>query len=380
MIDETTTQAPGPKLDAPIIEAPLEESLWRIRLRLAWVSFRRNWALFSDNKLGIAGLFIIAMFGVMAIAHPILMATVWSDAIVAGTNVYDPIRGTDTVVVEKTVVAEVTDPTTEISQIEAQLLGSGAVVPEIGSTVTAPLRNPAPPTLTGVEFPHLLGTDPWGADIFSQLLKGAQIAFLLGFVAAISSVVLATLSGTIAAYFGGGVDTFLMRVADLFILIPLLPLLIVGSALFDLGIIVLAVIIGLLTGLGGTAIILKSQALSVKVKPFIDAARVAGGSDWRIITAHIIPNVLPLSFLYMMFGVTAAIFTEATLSFLGLLSIDMSWGIMINTAHTQGYTLQGLDAWWLLFPAGLAVTLFSAGFFLVGRAMDEVVNPRLRSR
>lgn len=379
MIDETTTTEPQAPSDFDVA-ALVEQPLWRIRLKLAWAAFRRNWAIFSENRLGLVGLVIIALFGLMAVAHPILMNTVWSDAIVAGTNVYDPVRGTDTVVVEKTVVAEVTDPTTEISQIEAQLLGSGAVIPEIGSTVQAALRNPAPPVLTGVEFPHILGTDPWGSDIFSQLLKGAQIAFLLGFVAAISSVVLATIVGTVAAYFGGGVDTFLMRVADLFILIPLLPLLIVGSALFDLGIVVLAVLIGLLTGLGGTAIILKSQALSVKVKPFIDAARVSGGNDFRIITAHIIPNVLPLSFLYMMFGVTTAIFTEATLSFLGLLSIDMSWGIMINTAHTQGYTLQGFAAWWLLFPAGLAVTLFSAGFFLVGRAMDEVVNPRLRSR
>ncbi len=146
------------------------------------------------------------------------------------------------------------------------------------------------------------------------------------------------------------------------------------------GAIAAAILIGVLSGLGGTAIILKSQALSVKVKPFIDAARIAGGGHWRIITRHIIPNVLPLSFLYMMFAVTGAIFTEAALSFLGLLNIQQSWGIMINIAHTQGYTLEGLDVWWLMLPAGLSITLFSAGFFLVGRAMDEVVNPRLRKR
>jgi peptide/nickel transport system permease protein len=378
-MDDTLAKMEEPGLDA-VIPVSLEEPIWRIRLRLAWASFRKNWKLFAENRLGLLGLGIIILFGVMAIAQPILMRTVWADSVVAGVNVYDPVRGTDTVLVEKTVVEVVTDPLTEISQLEAQLISPGVIMPELGTTVTAVLRNPAPPVWWGVEHPHILGTDPWGSDIFSQLLKGSQVAFILGAVAAISSVVLATISGTVAAYYGGAVDTILMRVADLFILIPLLPLLIVGSALFDLGILVLAILIGLLTGLGGTAIILKSQALSVKVKPFIDAARVSGGSDWRIIANHIIPNVLPLSFLYMMFGVTAAIFTEATLSFLGLLSIDMSWGIMINTAHTQGYTLQGLRTWWLLFPAGLAVTLFSAGFFLVGRAMDEVVNPRLRSR
>ncbi|NNF69800.1 MAG: ABC transporter permease, partial [Acidimicrobiia bacterium] len=205
-------------------------------------------------------------------------------------------------------------------------------------------------------------------------------AFLLGAIAALSSVFLATIVGTVAAFYGGTIDTLLMRLADLVILIPLLPLLIVMSGFWKIGLTGLGILIGVLGGLGGTAIILKSQALSVKVKPFIDAARVAGGSDWRIITRHIIPNVLPLSFLYMMFGVTGAIFIEATLSFLGLLSIDASWGIMINIAHTQGYTLQGLRVWWLMAPAGLAITVFSAGFFMVARAMDEVVNPRLRQR
>ena len=116
------------------------------------------------------------------------------------------------------------------------------------------------------------------------------------------------------------------------------------------------------------------------VKPFVDAARVAGGSNRHIILKHIIPNVLPLSFLYMMFTVTEAIALEATLSFLGLMNVQMSWGIMIFTAHSQGYLLSGTSYWWLLFPAGLAVTLLAAAFFLVGRGMDEVINPRLRAR
>ncbi|UCG41593.1 MAG: ABC transporter permease [Acidimicrobiia bacterium] len=368
----------------PGIEASIEDivhvPLWRIRLRVAWRSFRKNWALFSENKAGVLGLIIIAIFGIMAISHPILMATAWEGHEEGGKNVYDVRAGADSIIVEKTVVMEVTNRETEISQIEATLLGSGVNIPEIGSVITAPLANPAPPVWSGVPHPHILGTDPFGADIFSQLLFGARAAFLLGAIAALSSVFLATIVGTVAAFYGGTIDTLLMRLADLVILIPLLPLLIVMSGFWEIGLAGLGILIGVLGGLGGTAIILKSQALSVKVKPFIDAARVAGGSDWRIITRHIIPNVLPLSFLYMMFGVTGAIFIEATLSFLGLLSIDASWGIMINIAHTQGYTLQGLKVWWLMAPAGLAITVFSAGFFMVARAMDEVVNPRLRQR
>ncbi|MFW2338554.1 MAG: ABC transporter permease subunit [Acidimicrobiia bacterium] len=372
-----TLTPPTPEFD---VQAIIEEPLWRVRLRLGWRAFRRNWALFSDNKMGIVGLAIIAIFGVMALSHPILMNTVWANHLEGGKNVYDIRAGADSIIVTKTVVEEVTDSATEISQIEAMFLGTGVNIPQFGDTIEAPLANPAPPVLRGVEHPHILGTDPFGGDVFSQLLFGARAAFLLGAIAAISSVALATFVGTIAAYFGGVIDTLLMRLADLVILIPLLPLLIVVSGFWNVELAMLGILIGILSGLGGTAIILKSQALSVKVKPFIDAARIAGGGHWRIITRHIIPNVLPLSFLYMMFAVTGAIFTEAALSFLGLLNIQQSWGIMINIAHTQGYTLEGLDVWWLMLPAGLSITLFSAGFFLVGRAMDEVVNPRLRKR
>lgn len=359
-----------------------EDPLWRIRLRLLWRSFRRNWAIFARNKAGVAGLVLIAIYGLMAIAHPILMATVWQGHEEGGKNVYDPRAGADAVIVEKVVVpdGEVTDPTTEISQTEAALLGTGVSFPDIGEIITAPLANPAPPVFSGVPHPHWLGTDPFGGDIFSQLLFGARAAFTLGFVAAISAVLLATIVGTVAAYYAGTVDTLLMRLVDLMILIPILPLLIVVSGFWTLSLPMLGLVIGITTGLGGTAIILKSQALSVKVKPFIDAARIAGGSDWRIISQHIIPNVIPLAFLYMMFSVVGAIFLEASLSFLGLLAIEQSWGIMINIAHTQGYTLQGLKVWWLMIPAGASVTLFSAGFFMVARAMDEVVNPRLRRR
>ncbi|HEX6286191.1 MAG TPA: ABC transporter permease subunit, partial [Acidimicrobiia bacterium] len=114
--------------------------------------------------------------------------------------------------------------------------------------------------------------------------------------------------------------------------------------------------------------------------PFIDAARVSGGSNMHLILKHVIPNVLPLSFLYMMFTVTEAVSLEATLSFFGLIEAPMTWGIMLSTAQTQGYLRSGLEFWWLLIPAGLAVSLLAAGFFFAGRAMDEVINPRLRAQ
>ena len=144
-----------------------------------------------------------------------------------------------------------------------------------------------------------------------------------------------------AAYFGGVVDTILMRLADIMIMMPAISVLIVLSALIGVEHLELALIIGILSGFGGTGVVLKSQALSVVVKPYIDAARNAGGGPFHIILVHVVPNLLPLSFLYMMFTVTSAIFSEAVLSFLGLLDVRMSWGLMIHTTESAGLPAAG---------------------------------------
>lgn len=302
--------------------------LWRVRLNLLAKSLKTNWALFAENPIGLVGLGIIVFFGLFAAAHPILMNTVWEE------KIYDPVNGID------------------------------LEVP----------YNPSPPSPR-----HLLGTDPLGRDILSQLMFSTRFEFALGLISSIVTVVIATSIGAFAAYYGGMVDTLLMRLADLVIMVPFLPILIVLSALAEVGMLELALIIGILSGFGGTTIVIKSQALSVKVKPYIEAARIAGGGDFHIIFKHMVPNLLPISLLYMMFIVTGAIFTEAVLSFFGLTEIEMSWGLMINTTQVLGYLLR-FDTWWLLFPASMAITLLCAAFYLVGRALDEVVNPRLRRR
>jgi peptide/nickel transport system permease protein len=344
--------------------------MWKIRLRLLRRSFGTTWGLFRENKMGVFGLVLIGLFALMAVIHPVLMATVWEP------RVYDPVSGYDAVLTEYTVVEEVTDPTSQLDLRTAQLRLNPNV--DVGDVIPIPAQ-PAPPTLTG-DTPHFLGTDARGRDILSQLLYSTRAAFFLGAVAAITTVLIATTVGAIAAYFGGWIDGGLMRFADLILLMPLLPVLILLSAMMEITMVTLGIMIGVLSGFGGVAIVLKSQALAVKVKSYIDAARVAGGSDWHVIFRHIVPNVLPLSFLFMMFGVTDAIAIEATLSFFGLLNVPMTWGIMINNAQVNGYLLSGTSYWWLLFPAGLAVSFLCFAFFLVGRGMDEVINPRLRAR
>jgi len=348
----------------------LPESLWKVRWKLAWGGFKKNWKLFAENKIGLFGLFVIIFFAGMAIAHPIFRSVgPWQN-----DSIYDPVIGYDASVVDFEVVAteaDISDPTSQIDAINAQLWCFG-VFP--GDTCSVP-QVPAPPSSD-----HWLGTDPLGRDIASQLTFSTRAAFFLGTIAAVVTVVVATTVGSMAAFYGGWLDNFLMRLADLVLLLPLIPILIVISGMFTVTMPLLGILIGILSGFGGTAIVLKSQALSVKVKPFIDAARVSGGSNMHLIFRHVIPNVLPLSFLYMMFTVTEAVSLEATLSFFGLINADMTWGIMLNTAQTQGYLRSGLEFWWMLIPAGVAVSLLAAGFFFVGRAMDEVINPRLRSQ
>lgn len=320
-VSRASLASEGPQI---VSNAPL----WQIRLQLAWKTFRGNFAVFAENKVGLLGLAIIIFYAILALLHPVLMNTVWDP------QVYDPVTGFDKLIA----------------------------------------FHPAPPSAD-----HLLGTDPFGRDVLSQLMFGTASAFTLGVVAALVTVIIATTVGAVSAYYGGIVDTIFMRMADLVIMTPFVTTLIVLASLFDIDMLEFAFIIGILGGFGGAAIIIKSQALTIKVRTFIEAARVAGGGNAHVIFYHIVPNLLPLSFLYMMFSVTGAIASEGILSFFGLLNIRMSWGLMINTASTSGYLL-GVDKWWLIFPSSLSITALCAAFYLVGRALDEVINPRLRAR
>jgi peptide/nickel transport system permease protein len=302
--------------------------MWRVRLNLLARSLRSNWALFAQDRLGLVGLSVIVLYGLFALAHPILMNTVWDPV------VYHPVSGFDM---------------------------------QIAYHPSAPSPG------------HLLGTDPLGRDILSQLMYSTRFEFILGILAALVTIGIATTLGAIAAFYGGIIDILIMRVVNLVMMIPILPILIVLAAMMSVGMIELAVVIGILTGLGGSAIVIKSQALTVKVRPYIEAARIAGGSNRHIIFRHMVPNLLPVALLFMMFTVNGAILNEAILSFFGLTEIEMSWGIMINTTQFFGYLLR-FDTWWLLFPASMAISTLCAGFYIVGRALDEVVNPRLRQR
>ena len=340
-------------------------------------SLRKNWNLFKRSKLGMIGLYIVLFFFILSILQPILFATgIWSKGI------YDPVVGYSEQFQEFLVVECPTEYPSEKYETISDCPGKNEVNirtlfysdAEVGDTIIQNLQ-PAPPSPK-----HILGTDSLGRDIFSQVMEGSQVAFLLGLLSATLGVGISTLLGTIAAFFGGRVDAYLMRQSDLILMLPTLPLLFIISAFAELKVWHLAVVLGTIGGLGGSVITIKSQALQVKVKPFVDSARITGGSKMNILFSHVLPNVAPLALLFMVFSVTGAIASESVLSFLGLLNIDMSWGLMIYLAQVEGFIFSGMKFWWLILPAGLSVTFLAGGFYLVGRGLDEVFNPRLRKR
>jgi peptide/nickel transport system permease protein len=336
------------------------------RLERLGARAREQWAVFRAGRIGVVGLVIIGLFTLGALIHPVLLATVWE------RSVYDPVTGHSAPEVELEVVERVDDARTQIDLPRARLRHDPDA--RIGDTLVVRVQ-PAGPS-----WQHPLGTDPRGRDVLSQLMFGARTAFAMAGVSALTTVLIATAIGTLAALYRGWVDSALMRVADVFLLLPAIPLLIFLTTLHDVGVIAIGVVFGLASGLGPTAVVLRSQALTVSVRPFLDAARVAGGGGAYLVRRHLVPAVLPMSLLYTMFTVTGAIGAEAILSLFGLIDVPMSWGIMIHVADSGGYTAQGFAYWWLVMPAGLAVTLLAGAFYLVGRGLDEVLDPRRARR
>ncbi|HEY43312.1 MAG TPA: ABC transporter permease [Anaerolineae bacterium] len=291
--------------------------------------FYTHWDLFIQQPLGRLGLIMIFIFGLMALSHPILMKTLWHPTI------FDPFVGFDT-----------------------------AIMP-----------HPTTPS-----WRHLLGTDNFGRDVLSQLLISTQTSFSVGIIAAIIAVTISTLLGGMAGYFGGVIDAIIMGISDVFVLLPAPILLLIFGLLFRLEWPMVAIAYGIVTGLGGQTIVVKSHTLKIKVKPFIEAARAAGGGGGHIIRKHILPGLLSLTIVHAVFTVVGAVLTESLLSYFGRTRYYLSWGTMIWIGQQtfRWFTLEG--QWHVILPPALAIMLFCSAFYLVGRALDEVFNPQLRVR
>ena len=245
------------------------------------------------------------------------------------------------------------------------------------STLSGVNKAPLPPGKYPSGNRYLLGTDYEGHDILAWLIYGTRSELMVGITAAFVAVVIGTVVGLVAGFYPGMIDSLLMRATDVMLSLPGLVILLLFAAVFGPSLVNIMIIIAILSW-AGIARVIRSVTLSLKERAFVDAAIIAGASESRLIFRHIAPNVLPYTFLYMTFTISGAIVTEAILAFLGFGDVNnVTWGMMLQYLQISG---QSLIAWWWLLPPGICITLLSMSFYLIGRAFDEVVNPRLRKR
>jgi peptide/nickel transport system permease protein len=280
----------------------------------------REWFLFmAQRKLGAAGLMVLLFYVILAIFAPYIAP-------------YDP--------------------------LERCYNASGAL---------ARLEEPS--------GKHLFGTTTFGRDVFSQIIWGVRPALVIGLSTAIGVIIIGVNIGLIAGYYGGWIDNLLMRVTDIFMGVPFLPFIIVVLSLIgnNMWLIVLSMVLIMWRT---AARVIRSQVLVLRKRPFVDAARVSGASHLRIVYFEIAPNIFPLALVHIAFALAWAIITEASISFIGFGDPELiSWGTIIYRAFSA--QMMGRAWWWVVPPGGAIMSLVTAVYF-IGRAYEELVNPRLR--
>jgi peptide/nickel transport system permease protein len=265
------------------------------------------------------------------------------------------------------------------------LIGLIMLVIIIFTAVFAPLIAPYNPKstegITGSDVynppssAHWLGTDDAGKDVLSSFILGSRISLIVGFFAAFISIAIGGVIGIIAGYYGGRVENFLMRITDIMLVIPDLPLMVVIIALTRPSLFNIIFVIGIF-GWTTTARVVRSQTLAVKSRKFVLRARAIGAGNMHIIRYHILPLVLPLLVVQAVLTVSAAILNESTLSFLGLGDpMSASWGQMLNFAFSRGAMSAG--AWWVLVVPGFGIVWVVLSLTLFGQGIEQVLNPRL---
>ena len=224
---------------------------------------------------------------------------------------------------------------------------------------------------------HPLGTDVVGKDVLGQLMVGGQTSLEIGVAAAAIAIVVGVLWGAVAGFVGGVVDQVMMRIVDSLLAIPTLFLLLVLAAMIPASLIMLIFIVGLVAWLVPARLI-RGETLSLRTREFVDAVRVMGGSNLRIVLRHIIPNTIGTIMVNVTFQVADAILLVATLSYLGLgvPPPSTNWGDMLSDGVS--YTYAGY--WWLIFPAGIAIVTTVVAFNLIGDAMRDAFEVRLQKR
>jgi peptide/nickel transport system permease protein len=303
------------------------------KMRLFKKKSLETWRVFRGNTLGMAGLVILFAFLIMAVFSPQVM---WVLSVIGGWDyAYGPFD-------------------------EVEMVGLG----------TAPSSD------------HWLGTDLRGNDILSRVIYGSRVSLIVGLVATAVSMGLGSGIGLLSGYWGGWKDEVLMRITDVFLVMPWLVLMIVLATVLPGGPTVWKVVFVIgITGWSSTARIVRAQVLSVKERAFIERAKAIGANDRHIVTKHIFPNVFPLVFANSILTIALSILSESTLSFINLgpdATNVVTWGNMLDDAVDGGAMANELYLW-IMVP-GICIVLVVLGFTFVGYALDEIFNPKLRRR
>ncbi|HEX5175334.1 MAG TPA: ABC transporter permease [Gaiellaceae bacterium] len=223
---------------------------------------------------------------------------------------------------------------------------------------------------------HPLGLDDGGIDMVTLLMWGVRVSLVVGFAATFVSMAIGGAVGVIAGYFGGWVDTLLMRITDYFLVVPDVPLMIVVAAIWGPSLFHIIIVIGILLWTS-TARVIRAQVKSVRERVYVKRARALGAGHTRIVLRHVLPQVAPLLIANTVLTVAVAIFDETALSFLGLGDPSTtSLGKVIENAFERAAISSG--AWWAIVPPGALVALIILGCSLVGGSLEDALNPRLR--
>ena len=254
--------------------------------------------------------------------------------------------------------------------IAAPLLADEAGLRAINVTHNPTFANPS-------EFGPL-GTDSLGRDVMTQFIWGARTSLLVGLAATILAILIGSIVGITAGFYGGKIGGVLMRITEWFLVIPFLPLAIVLAAILGPSVKNIILVIGI-TSWPSTARLIAAQVLTLRERDYVDRSRALGASNWHLMTRHIVPNVSPLILANTTLTVPIVILSEATLSFLGLGDpTNPSWGKMLDDAFETGAVTA--EAWWVFIPPGLGILLVALAFTLCGTALEEILDPRLRDR
>ena len=244
----------------------------------------------------------------------------------------------------------------------------------------SPICHADNPSLSPPSGRFWFGTDVQARSVLSLTIWGSRVSLIVGLAATLITVVIGASIGLVAGYYGGWRETGLMRLTDWFLVIPFLPLAIVLSVILTPSLYTVIFVIGI-TSWPSTARVIRAQVLTLKTRGYVERSRALGSGDYHLVTRHILPNVGPLIFANTVLIVAIAILTETTLSFLGLgpdPTANISWGTILEQAFGQGAAFSGY--WWWIIPPGVAIVLLVLSFTMIGYALDDILNPKLRGR